>query len=93
MPKVTLLSEGWKEHTLIYGKGKYTFRGNVAKTVPVPIALCCKKVKDSAGKALFKVEQMPAVLKSVKHAKVPAPNSEQNVEKVSRQLRLTDAVS
>lgn len=93
MPKVTLLSKGWKEYTVAYGKGLYNFRGGEPKGVPVAVALLCKKMKDEKGLFRFKVDGMPNILKKVVHAKVPVPKTKQNVDSPARQLRLADAVS
>lgn len=62
MPKVTLLADGWKTYSLVFGTRSYTFTGGVTQEVPPAVALACRKRKDRKGKPLFSVEGLEEVV-------------------------------
>jgi len=84
LPKVTLL-KNYTSYHYIYGNGSYEFKGGIPKSVPVAVALILKKKVNDNNEPLFKVDNLPIVIKN---------KSEQNVagKPKPHQLRLNDVV-
>ena len=63
LPKVTLL-KNYTSYHYIYGNGSYEFKGGIPKSVPVAVALILKKKVNDNNEPLFKVDNLPIVIKN-----------------------------
>lgn len=87
LPKASLLRPSWATYSVIFGKSSFDFQGGEERSVPVAVALELRKLKGKGDKPLFRVRNLPTIVKP----DVPKPKViKQNEESTDpRQLTLT----
>jgi hypothetical protein len=63
LPKVTLLGSPGNTFVLVYGAKMFEFEAGKSRRVPVPIALLARKKQDRKGNPLFKIADMPEIVR------------------------------
>lgn len=64
MPKATLLKKSWEDYRVLFGKSAFDFYGGETKEVPVAVALELRKKVDREGHLMFKIEDLPTIIRS-----------------------------
>lgn len=72
-PKATLLGQPWETRTMVFGKRRIVFQGDQPREVPVAIALVLGKRKKADGKPLFRIDELPEIVKAKESAVIQKP--------------------